>query len=263
MSFMENHITKINEQGKKALAIFLTAGYPTIKDFPEIALKIIKSGADILEVGIPFSDPLADGPTIQKSSQNVLENGVNVDLTFELISEIRKQSNIPIAIMTYANPVLNYGIDKFVETAIKSGVNGLILPDIPLEEFDSFSANGLSKLDNILLTTPTSSEKRIKQIDEKSSGFLYCVSITGTTGSGNKFNESALNNLKRTYDLVNKNKLLLGFGISSKEDIYKFKTYCDGFIVGSAVVKSLSNEKDLSNPESTLNLIKNLREACN
>lgn len=241
MTNISEYIQSLNENGKKALSIFLTAGFPTKKDFIETAKKILESGADMLEIGIPFSDPLADGPIIQASSQIALQNKVALEDVFEMCDELKNYTNKPLILMGYANPILKYGSKKFCDDAINTGVSGLIIPDVPFEEYNSFFTDEFSQLQNILLTTPTSSNERIKKIDELSEGFVYCVSVTGTTGTRNNFDEQTYKNLERTYSQITKNKMMIGFGISNAENIKSFSPYCDGVIVGSAVIKLLLN----------------------
>lgn len=260
MSRIREKITSLNEKNEKALTIFLTAGFPTIENFVELALSVEKAGADILEIGLPFGDSLADGPVIQSSYTVALKNNVNLITTFNLISEIRKKSDIPIVIMSSSNPVLAFGKKKFVQYCLNSKVDGIIIPDIPLEEYDDFFKNEFNDIDKILLTTPTSSKKRISTIDSKSSGFVYCVSVVGTTGVREKFDDYVFENLKRTYSLVNNNKMQIGFGISTAEDVKKFSPFCDGVIVGSAIVRSLSN--DDKNFTKTIELVKELKRAA-
>ena len=259
MSFIADFISKKNETKEKILSIFLTAGFPDKTRFAELAVKVLDAGADMLEIGFPFSDPLADGPTIQHSSQIALENGVNLKKTFAYAAEIRKHTQKPLIMMGYANPVLSYGVKKFADDAKAAGVNGLIIPDIPIEEYDNFFDESFDGLDTILLITPTTTDARIKLIDEKSSGFVYCVSISGTTGSSNKSISSTLDFLKNTYSTVRNNKMLVGFGISSENDVKTFAPHCDGVIVGSAVIKSLMN--DDPNYSNTIDLIKKLKSS--
>lgn len=259
MSRIREKIISVNEKNDKTLTIFLTAGFPTIEKFVELVLNIEKAGADILEIGLPFGDSLADGPVIQSSYTVALKNNVNLLTTFELIAEIRKKSEIPIVIMSSSNPVLAFGKKKFVQNCLDSKVDGIIIPDIPLEEYDDFYKNDFNAIDKILLTTPTSSEKRISAIDEKSSGFVYCVSVVGTTGVREKFDDYVLKNLERTYAIVKENKMQIGFGISSAEDVKIFSPFCDGVIVGSAIVKSLAT--DDNNFSKTIELVKELKSA--
>jgi len=285
VSYIKNYIDELNKNSRKALSIFLTAGFPEKNNFVDLAKSVLDSGADMIELGIPFSDPLADGPIIQATSKLALDAGVYTNDVLGYAEQISKYSPKPIILMGYANPIKKYGIENFLRDAKNSGVKGLIVPDVPLEEFDSFfnseerqildeeSPNNISKeillpqkarnqndkLDVILLTTPTSSEARIKQIDAKSSGFVYCVSITGTTGVKDSFDDSTTDNLKRTYSLLQNNKMLIGFGISKPEDVKRFSPFCDGVIVGSRVMKSLLNGDERN---ETLKIIEQLSDAC-
>lgn len=259
MSFIKNHINELNRNGRKALSVFLTAGFPNKNSFAELAINVLNTGADMLEIGIPFSDPLADGAVIQASSKMALENGTNLKDVFNYCDLISSKTQKPIILMGYANPILKYGIKNFMNDAKNAGANGIIVPDVPLEEYDSFFAEWKNILDIILLTTPTSTAERIKAIDQKSNGFVYCVSVTGTTGIKNQFSEETLINIKRTRELITNNKVMIGFGISKPEDVKTFFPYCDGVIVGSAVIKLLTgNEKT----NAALDLIKNISDAC-
>lgn len=260
MSFIKNSIVQLNSQGKKALSIFLTAGYPQKDNFNNLVLEIIEAGADLIEIGIPFSDPLADGSIIQKSSQTALKNGVDLRWIFRSIEVIRKRTEIPIILMGYANPLLAYGIDSFITDSNSAGVNGLIIPDIPIDESDSVFRTGTGNLDLVQLTTPLTEESRIKRIDELSEGFVYCVSVSGTTGTKLNYDALLTKSLERNYNLITKNRMLIGFGISSAEDIEQMKLFADGFIVGSAIIKAL--DEDNSNFSNTKNLIRKLRKAC-
>jgi len=259
MKNISEYIQSINNSERKVLSVFLTAGFPSKEKFLNYAETILNNGADMLEVGIPFSDPLADGSVIQASSQIALEQGINLNDVFELCDKLKTRTDKPIILMGYANPILKYGTNKFCANAINSGVSGLIIPDVPLEEYDSFYTTEFSSLQKIMLTTPTSSNERIKKIDELSEGFVYCVSVTGTTGTRNNFDETTFINLERTYSLIKKNKMLIGFGISNAESVKSFIPYCDGVIVGSAVIKLILEKKEMSELNS---LISNLSEAC-
>ncbi len=257
---IQKTIEKLNENNQKALSIFLTAGYPQVDSFVDLACKVYDAGADIIELGIPFSDPLADGPVIQKSSEAALSQGVSLSSALEMAGKIKEKVNKPLILMGYANPIKHYGSDKFINDAKENKVDGLIIPDIPIEEYEDFFTDKFSEFEIILLTTPTSSEERIKKIDEASSGFVYCVSITGTTGMRSNFGEEVKKNLERTYNIISKNKMMIGFGISSPENIRDYKNYTDGFIVGSAVIKLL--KEDDANFIQTLQLIRDLSKAC-
>jgi len=258
MSTIKNTIEQINNDGKKALSIFLTSGFPTIDKFIDNTNQIIKAGADLIELGMPFSDPLADGGVIQQSSQIALQNGVTQKLTFQFAEQIKKKNKTPLILMGYANTIIQYGKKQFEQDAINAGVDGLIIPDVPLEEFDDFFLPFSNTLDKILLTTPTSRKNRIIELDQKSEGFLYCVSVSGTTGVRDGFDESVTNNLKLTYELVKNNKILIGFGISKPENIKQLFPFADGFIVGSAIIKLLKDQKT----DETVKLVKSLKKAC-
>ena len=259
MEKISDYISDKNKNGEKILSIFLTSGFPDKNKFAELAVDILNAGADMLEIGFPFSDPLADGPTIQYSSQKALDNGINIKSTFNFVREIRHKSDKPLILMGYANPVLSYGLANFSNEAKSAGVNGVIIPDVPINEYYNFFNSAFNGLEKILLTTPTTSEDRIKKIDDLSEGFVYYVSMTGTTGKQVNHSEEILDPLKKTYSLVKKNKMLIGFGISSPADVKTFKPYCSGVIVGSVVIKSLMNE----NINATLKLVTNLKEALN
>lgn len=259
MSKIKNRIIEINNDGRKALSIFLTSGFPTMEDFVDNTNKIIDAGADIIELGMPFSDPLADGGVIQQSSQIALQNGITQKQTFQFAEELKKRNgNTPLILMGYANTLMQYGKKQFEQDAINAGVDGLIIPDVPLEEFDSFFSPFSNSLDKILLTTPTSGKERIMTLDNKSKGFLYCVSVSGTTGVRDRFDDSIISNLESTYKIVGSNKMLIGFGISKPENIKQLSPFADGFIIGSAVIKSLKND----GIDATVDLVKSLSMAC-
>lgn len=257
MSFIKNHIEEINSKGRKALSVFLTAGYPDVKGFTKLAKSVLDAGADMLEIGIPFSDPLADGHVIQNSSQTAIANGVNIKKVLKFAGEISVYSSKPVILMGYANPLLNYGTTSFFMDALNSGVKGIIIPDVPVEEYDDFYKGKPKDLDAILLTAPTSDKKRIKAIDDKSEGFVYCVSMIGTTGNTN--NSPLTKIIETTCTHIKKNKKMIGFGISTPEDAIIYSPYCDGVIVGSAVIKSLK-EKGIKN---TLGLIESISGIVN
>jgi len=261
MSKISKYIHNINDRNKKALAVFLTAGFPKADGFVDLAAKTFESGADLLEIGIPFSDPIADGPVIQRSSQIALANGVTLSSVLSYVERIKSRIDKPIILMGYANPILHFGLKEFINQSKNCGVDGLIVPDIPIEEYNDFWIDDDKNIDKILLTTPTSPTERIRQIDRTSSGFVYCVSVTGTTGMQQKFKKDGLNNLKRTYDLIKKNKMLIGFGVSGPDVIKNFSPFCDGVIVGSAIINRLLSEKGKSF-QATYDFINSLSIAC-
>jgi len=256
---IKKYIEEVTARREKVLSIFLTAGFPHKNDFVHLAEKVLQAGADMLEIGIPFSDPLADGPVIQYSSQTALENGVTIQDAFHFAEEIRKKSDKPLIAMTYANIVSNYGIDKFVTDASLSGFNGVIIPDLSLDEYDKFITFQKADFDIILLATPTSSEKRIIALDEKSKGFVYYVSVTGTTGTRNGFTNEDISAMQKNRKLISQNKMLAGFGISSAENILQIQDFCDGVIVGSAVIKKLINNESY---DSVASFVSELKKTC-
>jgi tryptophan synthase alpha chain len=236
MNRIDETLNALREKGEKALGLFLTAGFPERDSTTELVLSLQQGGADLLEIGMPFSDPIADGPVIQQSSAIALGNGVTLDTIFDDVRQIRKSSSIPIVLMGYLNPILCYGREKFFQRASECGVDGIILPEVPLEESAEFSVmhdvNGLAQ---ILLVTPASPGERIGEIDRRSSGFLYCVSSTGVTGS--RSGHPAAEYLAYVRRHAEKNPLLVGFGIATPEDARASSVHSDGVIIGSALIR--------------------------
>ena len=240
MSRIQKHLDSLN--GKKALVAFYTAGDPNLDASKDIFASIEKSGADIIEIGVPFSDPLADGPTIQASSYRSLNNGTTLKKIIQLVSDIRKTSQLPVVLMTSFNPVFVYGQKEFVADALKAGVDGVIIPDLPHEEADEFLeiAEGL---DMIFLLSPTSTPDRVKQIGKLSKGFIYYISLTGTTGT----QESLSSELEAKVEAIKKSvplPVLVGFGISGPEQAREAVKVSDGVIIGSAIVKLVEKNND-------------------
>jgi tryptophan synthase alpha chain len=260
MGIISEKIDSVNRKNEKTLTVFLTAGYPYHDNFVELIIGVANAGADLIEIGLPFGDSLADGPVIQASYTVALENGINLNQTLNFVKLAKEKIDIPIILMSSSNPILYFGKQKFCVEAKESKIDGLIIPDIPLEEYDDFYTSEFDKFDKILLTTPTSSESRIISIDKKSTGFVYCVSVVGTTGVRQKYEDYVFDNLKRTYNTIEKNKMQIGFGISSPENVKQFSPFCDGVIVGSAIIKSLEN--DNKNFTNTFKLVAKLKEAC-
>ena len=240
MSRIQKHLDSLN--GKKALVAFYTAGDPNLDASKDIFAAIEKSGADIIEIGVPFSDPLADGPTIQASSYRSLNNGTTLKKIIQLVSDIRKTSQLPVVLMTSFNPVFVYGQKEFVADAIEAGVDGIIIPDLPHEEADEFLeiAEGL---DMIFLLSPTSTPDRVKQIGKISKGFIYYISLTGTTGTQEFLSsglEAKVEAIKKSVSLP----VLVGFGISGPEQAREAAKVSDGVIIGSAIVKLVEKNND-------------------
>ena len=223
------------------LSIYFTAGYPELNSTVDIAEALEKAGADFLEIGFPYSDPLADGPVIQNSSQKALENGMTVDLLFAQLKNLRKRVSIPVLLMGYFNPVLQFGVENFCKACADVGIDGVIVPDLPMYEYegmykDCFSGNGIS---NIFLITPQTSDERIRKIDELSKGFIYLLSSSSTTGKNLTLNDETEKYFSRIQNMELKNPTMIGFGISNRESFEKAAKFTRGAIVGSAFVKFL------------------------
>lgn len=245
MIAQKNRIESLFENRKgqqKVMSLFLTAGYPDLESTANLVLGFEKNGADMVELGMPFSDPLADGPTIQNASNVAIENGITLDGIFEMVKEIRTSSDIPIVLMGYINPVFRYGVKKFCEKAEAAGVDGLIIPDAPIEESGILTEHAQAHgLHMIYLVAPNTSSERMKTIDQKSDGFVYCVSVTGVTGArdGDEVAQSVQRFISRVRNNVRKNPKLVGFGIKSHDDAMKISEGLDGFIVGSALIENI------------------------
>lgn len=230
------------KKDEKLLSLFITAGYPTVKDTADLVLGFEKNGADLIELGIPFSDPLADGPTIQYSSEIAIKNGINIDMIFDQVKEIREKSDIPVVLMGYMNPILKYGVEPFCKKAAQVGVDGLILPDIPADE-DTIIQKEAEKYNLYLvyLVAPNTTDERMKMIDKKSQGFVYCVSVAGVTGAreGYEVSDSVNKFIDRVKTNITKNPTMIGFGIKSFEDARLIAARADGYIVGSALIETI------------------------
>ncbi|MGC4020625.1 MAG: tryptophan synthase subunit alpha [Cyclobacteriaceae bacterium] len=231
----------------KVLSVFFTAGFPKLNDTLSIAVALEKSGVDMIEIGIPFSDPVADGPVIQESNKIALDNGMNLRILLEQVKEIRKRIKIPILLMGYLNPVYQYGIEKFCKDASSAGVDGVILPDLPLGEFqkEHKAVFELNNLASVFLISPTTSEQRIREIDNASSGFVYAVSSSSTTGKKVSFSDEQVSYFKKIQSLDLKNPIMIGFGISNKESFETACAYSSGAIVGSAFINAIRNSNNL------------------
>ncbi len=226
------------------LSVFFTAGYPSLNDTVPIAQALEQAGVDMIEIGIPFSDPIADGPVIQASSKTAIDNGMTLKLLLEQVKEARQTVTIPIILMGYLNPVMQYGMEQFFTDASSAGADGLILPDMPMDEYKhSFQEKMKSAgLHNIFLISPTTAEKRIRQIDNLSNGFIYAVSSSSTTGARTGFQPEQLAYFERLKSLNLKNPFLIGFGISNQESYNTACQYSAGVIIGSAFIQWLKKE---------------------
>ncbi len=228
------------------LSIFTTAGYPKLNDTLPVVKALQEAGVDFIEIGIPFSDPLADGPVIQDSSTVAIENGMTLKLLLSQMEDIRKEVSLPILLMGYINPVLQYGIENFAKKCSETGVDGIIIPDLPMREYleDYKQIFDQYNLKNIFLVTPQTSEERIRFIDEHSNGFIYLVSSSSTTGKKAGI-DGAEEYLSRIQKMNLKSPTIVGFNISNKESFLKATKYASGAIIGSAFVRAITNQADV------------------
>jgi len=255
---MQNRIHQRLQQPEKIVSIYFTAGYPKRDDTLEVIQELVNSGVDMIEVGLPYSDPLADGPTIQQSSTQALKNGMSSQLLFEQLSDVRQITSIPVIVMGYFNAMLQYGVKAFCESCEKCGIDGIIMPDLPIDiyqaEYQSIFEQ--HQLSFISLITPQTSDVRIKQIDDASDSFIYMVSSASTTGSQAGFGQTELDYFKRIHDMKLKNKLIVGFGIKDQTSFDQAAQYTSGCIIGSAYIKHIT-EHGL---KQTKPFIKSLKE---
>lgn len=247
-SRIEKKFRELLGRNGKAFIPYIMAGDPNLRRTAELVGVLESCGADIIELGVPFSDPLADGPTIQKAAQRALIEGVNLRKVIELVGTLRKTTQVPIILMTYYNPIFKYGEEKFVLDASAAGVDGIIVPDLPPEEADVLLASSKkAPFDIIFLLAPTSTEERIRKVSKASGGFIYYVSITGTTGSRLSMDSSIGSQVAVIRGKSGK-PVAVGFGISTPEEASEVSRFADGVIVGSAIVKRVGDpEDDLKN----------------
>ena len=246
---MKNRIKDLFQAKKEnILSVFYTAGFPTVESTKLIAETLATAGADIIEIGIPYSDPIADGPTIQESNTVALKNGISLSLILQLVKDIRKTVDIPIILMGYVNPVMQYGIERFARDAAEAGVDGVILPDLPMSAYlDEYKALFESvNLSNTFLISPTTSEERIRKIDAVTDGFIYAVSASSITGAKGKFTAEQIAYFNKLKSMKLRNPFLIGFGISNNETFATASTYGSGAIVGSAFINLLKESKNVS-----------------
>jgi len=256
---IDSKILSTKSDNRPALVPYLTVGYPRIEESADIALKVLGSGADMLELGVPFSDPIADGPTIQKTSFKALENGVSLSVCMDVLTTIRKSDDSsPIIFMGYFNPFLQYGLESFLSDASERGLDGLIIPDLPMEESEAISRRCMENgIHHIPLLAPTSTEERIKLSCEHAGGFIYCVSLTGVTGARDGLStgvEGLVSKIRSHTDLP----VLVGFGVSQKRDIEKISKFAEGAVVGSAFLDHISGAEQGDVIESASEFIKNI-----
>lgn len=226
---------------KNLLSIYYTAGYPNLTDTLKIAEALEKAGADFMEIGFPYSDPVADGPTIQASSKEALDKGMTLEILFEQLKDVRKSVNIPILLMGYVNVVLQYGVEEFCKKCKEVGVDGCIIPDLPMYEYEELYHNFFSEneLSNIFLVTPQTSDERIRKIDGLSNAFIYLLSSAATTGKDLDVSDQARTYFTRIKAMELENPVMIGFGISDRKTFDSANEYASGAIIGSAFVKNL------------------------
>ena len=239
-----NRLTERLSAEGKILSIYATAGFPQLKDTLQVLKELENAGVDLIEIGMPFSDPLADGPTIQESSTKALRNGMTTELLFDQLKEVRNHLSIPLILMGYFNPVLQFGVEKFLKKAAEIGIDGVILPDLPLEVYereykDLFEAYDLSM---IFLITPQTPERRIRKIEQASTSFIYMVSTSSTTGAQKGFNQESMEYFQRIEVMNLKVPTVVGFGISNAASYRQATSHSKGAIIGSAFIKALSKE---------------------
>jgi tryptophan synthase alpha chain len=255
-----NRIEKLFQYKKQnILSIYFTAGYPAFNDTLRTIQELDKAGVDMIEIGMPFSDPVADGPVIQRSSEKALSNGMTIKLLFKQLAWVREITDLPLILMGYINPVFKFGMENFLHKCQKVGIDGIIIPDLPVEEYRA-SYEALFKkynIFNIFLISPQTPDERITYLDSISKGFLYMVSSSATTGAINNFNESQMTYFKKVNDLNLKTPRLIGFGISNNETFIQACSFANGAIIGSSFIRALDGNGTL--PENIHGFIRKIR----
>jgi len=237
-----NSIQKIfQEKDQNLLSIYFTCGYPELNDTSKVIKALENNNVDFIEVGLPYSDPLADGPTIQDSSQQALKNGINLDVVFDQLMEIKASNKTPLVLMGYLNQMLKYGEDKFCKKVVECGIDTLIIPDLPMVEFENHYQQLFKKygLTNVFLITPHTSEERIQKIDNYTNAFIYVVASASITGAKGEISDQQIAYFERIKAMNLKSKLIIGFGISDNKTFTTACNYANGAIIGSAFIKSL------------------------
>ncbi|MFO1444828.1 tryptophan synthase subunit alpha [Bacillus sp. Bva_UNVM-123] len=256
MKRIERTMESLQERGEKAFIPYIMAGDGGLEVLPERILFLEKAGATAIEIGIPFSDPVADGPVIQEAGKRALEKRTSLKAIIKTVEKIRLIVKIPLILMTYMNPIISYGIQKFIDDCVHAGIDGIIIPDLPIEEEEIIAPHATQKgIEIIRLVTLTSPLKRIEQIAKRGNGFLYAVTVTGVTGVRNEFNEK-LADYFSLIKTVSKLPIMAGFGISTPSQVQEITKYCDGVIVGSKIIE-LFNDKNYAAIEELINASKN------
>jgi tryptophan synthase alpha chain len=247
-------------KNKNILNVYFTAGFPTLSSTLQVMSALQGAGADMIELGMPYSDPLADGPVIQASSAVALENGMTIQKLFEQLKDFRNSIHVPVLLMGYMNPVLQYGFEKFCRDAKSAGIDGLILPDLPMFEFEQEYSFILKKngLDFVFLVTPETPELRVRKLDQLSTGFLYAVSSSSTTGKNKDLSDQE-SYFKRLQSMSLHNPVLIGFGIKDKSSFSKACSFANGAIIGTAYIKMLGQGRPDEISGNTVDFIKSLK----
>ena len=245
---MLNRLTKLFENKREnLLTVYFTAGYPKLNDTETIICSLAESGANIIEIGIPYSDPLADGPVIQESGMAAIDNGMTLQVLFNQLTDIRTKTQVPLILMGYFNQLLQYGVDKFLDDCVKVGIDGLIIPDLPLMEYEQFYKDKLTQrnISISFLITPQTEESRIHKVDALSTGFIYVVSDSSITGMKTGISSQQISYFERIKFLQLSTPQLIGFGISDRESYLTASKYANAAIIGSAFIKHLKDKKEV------------------
>ena len=263
MSRLGDAFRTARKSKRAAFIAYITAGDPHVGRTPELAVALRRAGADILELGVPFSDPIADGPTNQRAAERALAAGTTLDGVLEAVRAIRTEEDLPIVLFTYANPVVRYGIDRFADDASAAGVDGVLFTDVPVEEIGRFEPSlRRADLDPVLLVTPTSTKERVKAASKHGEGFLYLVSRTGVTGASNLLDPELADNLRSTRKL-SRLPVAVGFGISTPAQVAEVAALADGVVVGSAIVDRIARAGDVTGlADAVQRFVTPLAEAC-
>jgi tryptophan synthase alpha chain len=246
MSRIGERFEELKKVGSTALIPYITAGDPNLETTRHLAVAMEQNGADLIELGVPFSDPLADGATIQRALQRALQRGVHLGAILEIVDQIRVESSLPLVLMSYYNPIMRYGLESFVKNAAGAGVDGVIVPDLPPDEVEAnkfLHIAGHRDFDLIFLVSPSSTDERIDLVNERTSGFIYCVSLTGVTGARRQMNANLRTFIERVRGRTDK-PLAVGFGISTLQQAKQVAQLADGVIVGSAIVDIVQSAKN-------------------
>ncbi len=248
MNRIDKKFRQLRAVKKKAFIAYLTAGYPNISVTERLVIELEKRGADIIELGVPFSDPVADGKVIQQASYEALKKGITLKKILSMVGDLRKKTQVPIAAMSYFNPILSYGTSRFISDAVKSGLDAVVIPDLPPEEEIEFRQEANRRgLEVVLFMSPTTSVERSRAIARKAKGFIYFVSLAGVTGARKNLPKELSGQLHNAKRIAGKIPVCAGFGISTRQHVHSVSSHCDGVIVGSAIIKKITENLGKSN----------------